>query len=283
MSNKLAIVTMVYNEPDFLPIRVRHYGSHVGRKNCFIIDHGSDDGSTEGLAPVNVVRIPRSEFDEHKRAASVSDFCASLLRWYDFVAYVDVDELLVPDPAIAPSLPEFCTPERPDVTTAVGLDLFHMMGHEMPLDLSKPILTQRRAARVGSNMCKPSLIRRPIKWDIGFHSYPGPAVFDGLYLFHISMIDLDIAQRRQIKRQKVVENHPYEGHPHKMPPSYPRHLMEQWTSKEMDDTDVTVEDVKARVIASQTGRDNGDFHIDLDIESAMTWRIPARFKETALG
>jgi hypothetical protein len=274
---------MVYNEPDFLPIWVRHYGNQVGLQNCFVVDHGSDDGSTYGLGPVNVVRIPRSEFDERKRAASISDFCASLLQWYDFVAYTDVDELLVPDPAIAADLPAFCTPDRPEVTTAVGLDLFHFLGHEMPLELSRPFLSQRRAARVGSNMCKPSLIRCPIRWDTGFHSYPGPAVFGGLYLFHLATVDLAIAQRRQLKRQKVVENHPYELHPHKMPPSYPQHLMERWSAMEMDDTDAVIEDVKARVIASQTSQDNGDFHINLDIDAPKTWRIPERFRSVGVG
>ncbi len=277
MSNKLAVVTMVYNEPDFLPIWLRYYGAQVGLENCFIVDHGSDDGSTDGLAPANIVRIPRSEFDEHKRAASVSDFCASLLQWYDFVAYVDVDELLVPDPAIVPNLLAFCTSDRSGVTTAVGLDLFHMMGHESPVDLSQPILGQRRAARLGFNMCKPSLIRRPIRWDIGFHSYPGPAVFDGLYLFHVAMMDYDMGMRRQEKRRKAVENHPYEHHPHKLSNAYLLHQLQKWSGREIDDTDAAIDDVKSRVIASQS-ENNGVFHIDLRIEAALSWRIPERFR-----
>jgi len=34
----LAVVTMVYNEEDFLPIWLKHYSRQVGLKNCFIID-----------------------------------------------------------------------------------------------------------------------------------------------------------------------------------------------------------------------------------------------------
>ena len=73
---KLAAVTMAYNEPDYTDIWCRHYARQVGLENCYVIDHGSDDGTTEQLGAVNVIRIPRSPKDNEVRARLVSDFCS---------------------------------------------------------------------------------------------------------------------------------------------------------------------------------------------------------------
>lgn len=103
----LAIVTMVYNEPVFLPLWLRHYTVQAEPRHCYVIDHGSSDGSTapEQLPPgLNLVRIPRSPQDDSRRCQFMSNFCAALLVWYETVIYVDVDEILVADPALHVSL-----------------------------------------------------------------------------------------------------------------------------------------------------------------------------------
>jgi hypothetical protein len=66
---KLAAITMVYNEPDYMDIWCRHYARQVGAENCYVIDHVSDDGTTDGLGDVNVTRLARSPF---ARARSTS-------------------------------------------------------------------------------------------------------------------------------------------------------------------------------------------------------------------
>ncbi len=42
----LAVVTMCYNEPDFLPIWLDYYRRQVPVEHLYVVDHGSDDGST---------------------------------------------------------------------------------------------------------------------------------------------------------------------------------------------------------------------------------------------
>ena len=86
---RVAAVTMSYNAPDWAPVWARHYAAELGAANCFIIDHGSDDRSLDGLAGVNVIRIPRSPQDDDRRARALSLFCASLLQWYDAVIHPD--------------------------------------------------------------------------------------------------------------------------------------------------------------------------------------------------
>jgi hypothetical protein len=67
----LAVVTMVYNEPDFLPFWTSYYGNQIGFENCFVLDHGSDD-ATIFDPRVNRLSLPRSPFDETWRADLVS-------------------------------------------------------------------------------------------------------------------------------------------------------------------------------------------------------------------
>jgi hypothetical protein len=55
---RIAAVTMAYNEAVFLPVWRRHYGAAVGEHNLFVLDHGSNDGSTDRLGAVNRVRVP---------------------------------------------------------------------------------------------------------------------------------------------------------------------------------------------------------------------------------
>ena len=94
---RVAALTMVYNEPVWARVWVRHYARQVGAAHCLVLDHGSDDGSTAGLE-VAVERVRRSTLDEDARARLVSDCAAVLLRSYDAVVHTDADELLIADP-----------------------------------------------------------------------------------------------------------------------------------------------------------------------------------------
>lgn len=187
---------MSYNEPDYLPLWVRHYAGQVGAAHCYVVDHGSDDGSTAALDGVNVVRIPRSPQDDPRRARFMERFCAALLEWYDWVIHVDVDELLVADPARHQGLADFCATCPHEVVSAVGLDLQHVPELEAPIDLARPVSLQRRWVRFSSALCKPVLVRRPVRWAPGFHWADAPLTFDGLFLFHLRYYDRALGLQR---------------------------------------------------------------------------------------
>jgi glycosyl transferase family 2 len=202
MAIEVAAVTMAYNEPVMLPLWANYYSKNFGASACYVIDHGSTDGSTDNL-DVNVLRIPRSPMNNLKRARFLSRFCSSLLKWYDKVIYTDADEFLVPDPANYATLNDFCQHTTNPVTTAIGLDVQHIPDLEGPLSAQIPVLRQRGWVRFNFALCKPLVTSVPIEWTPGFHSSDQPTLFDRLFMFHLHNYDLDTAMQRLSKTRAM--------------------------------------------------------------------------------
>ncbi len=287
MKNPLAVVTMVYNEADFLPIWLRHYTRAVGAANCYVIDHGSNDGSTDNLGQVNVIRIPRSPMDENKRCRFVSDLCSSLLTWFDAAAYTDVDEMLVADPAIAPDLISLLDLAAPEVITAFGVNVLHRLHHDLPLHDGAPISAQRRWIYPTGAMAKPLITRRPIQWPPGFHSYDGRPLFHGLFNMHLAQVDYDMALRRQAKRRSVQWAYDIGGtHPHKVADEAVFNDFMRWSSipavedVSLDETCRRYRMFRDRIILSRNDRDHLEFKTEMNIWGRVLWRSPERFLGT---
>jgi hypothetical protein len=270
---RVACVTMTYNEPDMLPLWLRHYAPH----DRFVIDHGSDDGSTDAL-PCERIRIPRSAHDNRRRADFVQDITRGLLRYYDAVLFTDVDELVVPDPAEHDSLAAYAEANQAPVTTAIGMNLLHRLHHEGRLAVARPILPQRSFAFPTASMCKPVLLREPIVWSPGFHTYNGPVAFGRLFLFHLAYADRGIAMRRQAKRRSVEGASAH----HQVDDDQVTAWMEGWSRMKVEEPTLApgcpiLAAFTDRVVTSQDGRAGKEYTIDLSIWSDKLWRIPARF------
>ena len=193
-----AAVTFVYNEAVNLPIWIRYYGKQFGNKNLFVIDRESTDGSTENLGEANRIVIPRDAFDDRKKADFMSSFQNALTNYYDAVICSDCDELVVPDPISYGDLNEYIARVDFDYVTCVGLNILHILNLEPPLDLDRPILSQRRFARFRSASCKTILSRIPLRWMPGLHSLnQRPKIDPSLFMFHTKTMDYAIASARQ--------------------------------------------------------------------------------------
>jgi hypothetical protein len=203
---RTAVVTFVYNESINLPIWLRYYSANFGSENLFVVDRGSDDGSTGNLGEVNVVRIPRDEFDDHQKTGFINRLCEALLFFYDTVIYNDCDEIVVPNLSMYSNLRDYLDRRDFEYVSCIGLNVLHIISKENPLDLKQPILAQRRYALFTSAQSKPSVIRVPINWAPGFHCSGRPPNFDpNLYLFHNKTMDYSCAMLRQgINRGSVV-------------------------------------------------------------------------------
>src|ERR1051326_102476 len=194
---RIAIVTMVYNERVNLPLWIRHYKSHCPGAMLFVLDHGSDDGTTTGLDGVNVIPLPRTPFDDQARGESIADFQHALLRFYEVVICTDCDEMLVADPRKHASLGAFLASVTSEVIAPTGVNVHHVRGMEDPVDLNAPILGQRRYVRFASGVCKPSVARVPLCWVPGFHWCDRvPDYRTDLYQFHLRRMDITTSLER---------------------------------------------------------------------------------------
>jgi hypothetical protein len=194
----VAVVTFVFNEFVNLPIWRRYYGENFGEQNLFVVDNGSNDGSTSDLGKVNRIVIPRDTFDDGKKAGFISSYQQALLEYYDAVIYTDGDEILVADPVRYRNLNDYVSRMGSDYVTCIGLNVLHVLNQEPPLDLARPILAQRRYARFNSATCKTLLSKVPINWTPGFHGLNLRPKFDpNLFMFHTKTMDYSIASQRQ--------------------------------------------------------------------------------------
>ena len=283
----LAIVTMVYNEPVFLPVWLRHYAAMAGGQHCHVLDHGSTDGSTAAgrVGEASVLRIPRSPQDDGVRCGFVSDFCAALLSWYDAVIYTDVDELLVADPAVHGSLSALvATLEGDAVVTAAGLDVIHVPDREAPLDWNRPVSSQRDWLRFSSAMCKPVIIRRRVRWAPGFHCIDAPPRFGPLFLLHLRYADLGYGLVRLGRTRTQAWITPQAGSHQRMPDrDWEAMLLGMARLPPRTDATLLPDDPLlstwlGSVLDSAASRGDELYRIDLHLSGDTLWRIPDRLR-----
>jgi hypothetical protein len=195
---KIAVITMVFNERVFLPIWVNHYGPKLGYENLFVIDDGSDDGSTsEDSRIINLIKKNRTPLDEEDRAKLLSCFHSELLDYYDLVIYTDVDEIIVVDPILGLSLNEYLSADNYEYKNVIGLNVIHRIEKEAQIDFDKPLFEQRKFIRFNLGYCKPLISKIPINWAAGFHwSQHKPQYDINLFLFHLRAMDHTVAKER---------------------------------------------------------------------------------------
>lgn len=286
---KVAAVTMVYNEPDYMDLWCRHYGAQVGLENCYVIDHGSDDGTTDDLGAVNVIRLPRSPKDNELRARLVSDTCAELLGRYGAVIHVDVDELLVADPRYHRNLTDCARAMTGPVRHAIGLEVWHLETDEPEIDITRPVSLQRGWTWFNSALCKPVMIREPVVWSPGFHSVmtppaAAPLAFEHLFLFHLRYFDVPRGLARLGRTRSMAWASEHAGQHQRQPD-------EKWLSlvngvarlsrardADLDRRRPPLGPLVDAAIASQIGREDKTYKIDLSIHGRSLLPIPPRFK-----
>ena len=285
MLPKVAAITMAYNEAVLLPQWARHYAKQVGSDHCYVVDHGSTDPVV--LPPgMNQLRLPRSAHDDQRRAAFISSLANSLLTYYDWVLYTDVDEFLLADPEQFRDLPNLCASlTATDTLAAIGFDIQHVSSIEPALDPTHSIGAQRGWIRFTSAMCKPVLTRQPIAWSPGFHCSDRPLEFGALYLFHLHWADRSTGlQRLQKTRHMPWASDEFGGHQRVSDTAWlelfdnmsalPRRALPA-----LDPHQPPLRNWLRQTIASGAGRAGEMFTIDLSVNSPELWPIPPHFRE----
>jgi hypothetical protein len=202
---RIAAITTVYDEREFMPIWHGHYARLIGAENLFIIDDGSTDGSTDGLEPSHVIKRPKAPIDQIVRAAMIGYMTEALLAYYDVVIYVDVDELLVVDPLIRLPFADYLAKIPGKHFNAVGFNILHRAEHEPDYEPSVPVLEVRQWLEFEFGYCKQLVHKAPAKYGAGFHRTNKPLNFaPGLYLLHLRAFDTRVALRRIEHRRRLA-------------------------------------------------------------------------------
>ena len=205
---RIAAITFCRDEGRMLPLWIKYYGEQFGTENLYVVDDNSEDGSTHNL-PCDVLHIPpiRGGKFNSTRMAMVGNLGRSLLELYDVVMFCDTDEFIVPDPDRYAGLEEYVAAQSGiNAVGSLGFNVVHNVGSEPPLDLTQPLLGQRRLAKFLPLMCKPAIKWVPEHWSAGTHGVRTPyAVDPDLWMFHMKFGDRDHLQEAADHRLRMVE------------------------------------------------------------------------------
>ncbi len=204
LPRRRAIITMVHNEPVFLPIWLGYYSRWFAPEDVFVLDNDTTDGST---AREGFVRIPapRDRMDEQWRVETVQALQHELIGHYEIVMVTDIDELVAPVPQLG-NLGEYLDRFDEEWVNCLGYELLHLKDREPPLDPSRPILSQRHYWFPNGGYDKAAVTMAPLQWRTGFHGRadyhynPDP----DLRLIHLHRMDYEICLARHHTRRGRV-------------------------------------------------------------------------------
>ena len=197
-----ALVTMVHNEPVFLPIWLRYYSRFFRPEDIYVLDNESTDGSTERDG---FVRIPAANdsVDHAWMAQTLGELQRELLDRYDVVLVTDVDEIVAPVPEWG-TLGDYIDRFDEPYINCLGYELLHRPDLEPPLDLERPILDQRSWWFINDAYDKAALATEPITWPPGLHP-PADAEFNpdpDLRMIHLHRMDYGLCLERHRTRER---------------------------------------------------------------------------------
>ncbi|MGA9371044.1 MAG: glycosyltransferase family 2 protein [Solirubrobacterales bacterium] len=203
-SKRRALITMVHNEPVFLPIWISYYSRFFAAEDIYVLDNDTTDGSTdrEGF-----VRIPvhHDSVDHTWMVETIQGLQHELLDRYDVILVTDVDEIVTPTPEWG-TLGEYIDEFSEWFVNCIGYELLHMVDREQPYDPRRPILDQRGHWFANGAYNKPALATSPMSWLPGFHHRTdGQLNYEpDLRLIHLHRMDFELCrERHRIRRDRV--------------------------------------------------------------------------------
>lgn len=118
------------NEADYLPIWLKYYRKYISDHDSYILDNGSDDGSTSNLT-VHIRRVISQKYVDHYwHVDAVRDQTRHLLNLgYTSVRFTEIDEIVVPDPNKYPlGLSDYIQRKRRKAVRVHAFDVRHDVG-----------------------------------------------------------------------------------------------------------------------------------------------------------
>jgi len=210
MKSDFAIFTIVQNEKYFLPKLIKYYTQYIDPLDFYVLDHDSNDGSTDDL-DVNVVKVSyEKSFDHEWLVGTVVDFQEKLLKKYKHVIFIEADDFLYTLKGdflsqMANNL------KHHDYVVNTGYNIVHdFLNTEKDSNLTyDEFMCSSKHRKYWSrkpNHDKGLIAKRKLKYSHGFHnviSTDAIGVRDSdLFLAHLHTVDWDINLKRNSHRLK---------------------------------------------------------------------------------
>lgn len=206
----IAILTMVYDDDIYLKIWLAYWERFVPRSNLYVLIHANHDHYEEMARGCNTIRIARPPVHvdlEADRWRMLSRLASSLTFMFERVIYTDVDEIIALDPKNGSDPVEHVLNRTEAVISPYGVDVVEPAELDLPpIDLSRPILSQRSFVCSSAPYSKPCITSEPINWSKGGHYSDKSEVFlsEDLVLFHLRLFDRGVYQERSANRRAMV-------------------------------------------------------------------------------
>lgn len=205
MKKKCAVFTIVKNESYFLPIWIKHYKKYFNVADIYVLDHESNDGSTNNL-DVNVIPVTNElAFDHQWLVDTVQNQQVKLLEEYESVLFAESDELIYTlEKPLNEVIDDFLQDESITHQTCLGLEVIERIGEEKPLEQTDDIFEHRSYWFQHPLYNKTLLSKVPLNWVWGFHHTDNtqPNIKFGLFLCHLHRCDFEMMLKRHEERAK---------------------------------------------------------------------------------
>ena len=208
MKKKCAVFTIVKNEDYFIPIWIKHYQRFFDNSDIYVLDHQSNDGSTDKLE-VNLVNVINEvAFDHQWLVDTVQNFQRKLLNEYECVLFAEADEIIYSNEMDFKDLVDkFLQSDKPFLK-CVGYEIMQDLEKEKTITKDDSIIENRNYWFSDWRYNKPLLSKIAINWAWGFHNfshYPpdNENMYDfGLTLCHLHRVDFEFMLKRHEDRAK---------------------------------------------------------------------------------
>jgi hypothetical protein len=207
------------NECRFLNVWMAHYDQSFDSEDIYILDHDSTDTAVMMMyerwrCDCNIIPVHRYySFDHNWLKQTVEDFQKFLLQSYDVVLFTEADEILVPDPDKFHGLGDYLEAMDKDsgwrVIRAIGHEVVHnKRAGEADLNWGHyPLLGQRNWWAPSVLYSKPTVVRVPLNYHLGFHdAFNCPFIsadMPELHLLHLHRIDYNYCRDKHRANLKL--------------------------------------------------------------------------------
>lgn len=197
-----ALITIVNNEPVFLPIWLSYYSRFFAPEDIYVLDNDSTD-ETVGLGGFHRIPVSHDGLDNLWMVGTVENLQRQLLEHYDVVVFTDVDELIAPVPTLG-TLGDYLDRFDEEWVNCLGYEIMHVADEEPPLRLDQPIMHQRHHWFYNDAYDKAAIATAPVSWRPGFHARRDSRfnLDPDLRMIHLHRVDYEICLQRHRSRAR---------------------------------------------------------------------------------